>query len=107
MLSVVVPCFNEEEGIQECYRRLIAVLDALPEPFELVFVNDGSWDSTYPQLLAIQHSDPRVVLVELSRNFGHQKAVSAGLDVALGDCVVIIDADLQDPPEVILKMYEI
>ncbi len=107
MLSVVIPCFNEEEGIQECYRRLVAVLDTLPEPFELVFVNDGSRDSTYPQLLAIQQFDPRVVLVELSRNFGHQKAVSAGLDTSLGDGVVIIDADLQDPPEIILKMYEI
>jgi glycosyltransferase involved in cell wall biosynthesis len=107
MLSVVVPCFNEEDGIQECYLRLVAVLELLPEPFELVFVNDGSRDSTYPQLLAIQQADSRVVLVELSRNFGHQKAVSAGLGVALGDGVVIIDADLQDPPEVIVKMYEI
>ncbi len=106
MLSVVVPCFNEEEGIQECYHRLVAVLAVLPEPFELVFVNDGSRDSTYPQLLAIQLSDPRVVVVDLSRNFGHQKAVSAGLDVARGDGVVIIDADLQDPPEIILKMYD-
>ncbi len=105
MLSVIVPCFNEESGIQECHRRLSAVLAQLAAPWEIVYVDDGSRDATAAALLAIHAEDPHAVVVKLSRNFGHQIAVSAGLDVAKGDAVVIIDADLQDPPEVIAEMY--
>jgi dolichol-phosphate mannosyltransferase len=102
---VIVPCYNEQEGIGECHRRLSEVLQTLDAPYEIVYVNDGSRDSTYPLLAALHAQDEHVVLVGLSRNFGHQQAVSAGLEIASGDAVVIMDADLQDPPELILKMY--
>jgi glycosyltransferase involved in cell wall biosynthesis len=105
MLSVIVPCFNEEAGIAECHRRLSAVLAGIGAPYEIVYVNDGSRDGTYAALTALHRQDAHAVLVQLSRNFGHQIAVSAGLDVAKGDAVVILDADLQDPPEVIPQMY--
>jgi glycosyltransferase involved in cell wall biosynthesis len=105
MLSVVVPCFNEESGVQECHRRLSAVLTQLGTPYEIVYVEDGSRDATAAALQAIHAVDPHAVVVQLSRNFGHQIAVSAGLDVARGDAVVILDADLQDPPELIAPMY--
>ena len=105
MLSVIVPCFNEESGIEECHRRISAVLTQLAISYEIVYVDDGSRDATAAVLLTIHEADPHAVLVKLSRNFGHQIAVSAGLDIARGDAVVIIDADLQDPPEVIAQMY--
>jgi polyisoprenyl-phosphate glycosyltransferase len=107
MLSVVIPCYNEEEGIQERYRRLVSVLSTLSEPFKLVFIDDSSRDSTYPQLLALQQSDLKIVVVGLSRNFGHQKAVSAGLDTASGDGVSLSMRTFRIPPEVILQMYQI
>jgi dolichol-phosphate mannosyltransferase len=104
VLSVIVPCYNEEEVILECHSRLTSALDDLNEPYEIVYVNDGSKDRT-PELLRFLHStDQRVNVVLLSRNFGHQRAVSAGLAQARGAAVVIIDADLQDPPEVIGEM---
>ena len=105
MLSVIVPCYNEEAGILECHRQLSAVLARVPTAYEIVYVNDGSRDGTYPLLVALQGRDAHAVVVQLSRNFGHQLAVSAGFEVARGDAVVIIDADLQDPPEVIPTMY--
>ena len=105
MLSVVVPCYNEQEGIQECHRRLTAVLVEMAIPYEIVYINDGSQDNTYAAMAMLQANDAHTVVVQLSRNFGHQLAVSAGLEVARGDAVVIIDADLQDPPEVIVGMY--
>jgi glycosyltransferase involved in cell wall biosynthesis len=107
MLSVIVPCFNEEAGIAECHERLSAVLADIGAPYEIVYVNDGSRDGTYAALAALHTQDARAVVVQLSRNFGHQIAVSAGLDIAKGDAVVILDADLQDPPEVIPRMYEL
>ncbi len=103
-LSVVVPCYNEEEVVRATHARLAEVLAG--EEFEIVYVNDGSRDATLPILLEIQESDPRVRVVDLSRNFGHQRAVTAGIDYASGRAVVLIDADLQDPPEVILRMLE-
>lgn len=106
-ISVVVPCFNEEEGIRECHRRLSHVLGGFDVPYEIVYINDGSRDGTLALLQEIHANDPNVTVVELSRNFGHQAAVSAGLEIAAGQAVVIIDADLQDPPEVIAKMVEI
>src|SRR5690349_12712131 len=126
LLSVVVPCKNEEEGIQETHRRLVAALElmgAQPAPppeheprtyreltsggrngavwFEVIYVDDGSTDATASILCQLQASDSCVRVVRLSRNFGHQVAITAGLEHASGDAVVVIDADLQDPPEVI------
>ena len=106
LISVIVPLYNEEEVIGESYRRLSAVLASLEEDYELLFVNDGSRDRTFELARAIVEKDPRVALIDFSRNFGHQMAVSAGLMQARGDAVVIIDADLQDPPELIPKMVE-
>ncbi len=106
-ISVVVPCFDESESITECHTRLTGVLQALETWYEIVYVDDGSRDSTLSILQAIHASDPNVIVVELSRNFGHQTAVTAGLEIANGDVVVIIDADLQDPPELIAKMLEL
>jgi dolichol-phosphate mannosyltransferase len=106
-LSVVVPCFNEEQVIDACHENLTRVLShAVPE-YQIVYVNDGSTDCTYELLRAKQRSDPRVKVVDLSRNFGHQIAVSAGLEYAEGDSVAIIDADLQDPPEVLVQMFHL
>jgi dolichol-phosphate mannosyltransferase len=105
-ISVVVPCFNEEQGIEECHRRLTETLGAFTAWYEIVYVDDGSRDSTPTKLAAIHALDPNVTVVELSRNFGHQPAVTAGLEAAKGEVVVIIDADLQDPPEVIATMLE-
>jgi dolichol-phosphate mannosyltransferase len=105
LISVVVPCFNEAPVIGETYRRLVQALEAIPHvDFELLFVDDGSHDGTLTQLHHLQASDSRVRIVALSRNFGHQMAVTAGLEHAGGDAVVLIDADLQDPPDVIEKM---
>ena len=106
LISVIVPLYNEEEVIGESYRRLTQVMSSMEEDYELIFVNDGSRDKTFDLARGIQEKDPHVVLVDFSRNFGHQMAVSAGLEQARGDAVVIIDADLQDPPELIPKMVE-
>ena len=107
-ISVVVPCFNEEAVIEATYRRLVEVLGKLPDiEFELVFIDDGSCDRTASLLRKLQASDPRVRAVLFSRNFGHQMAVTAGIEHALGDAVVLIDADLQDPPEVIEQMIDL
>ncbi len=106
-ISVVVPCFNEEEGILACHDRLTAVLRSLDTPYELVYVNDGSRDRTLSILEELHATDPSVTIVDLSRNFGHQAAVTAGLEVALGEAVMIIDADLQDPPELIPEMMHL
>jgi len=99
--SVVAPIFNERETIPHFYQRTIAVMERLGEPFELVLVNDGSTDGSYAELRRLHESDPRVRVIDFSRNFGHQIAISAGLDHARGQAVIIIDSDLQDPPEVI------
>jgi glycosyltransferase involved in cell wall biosynthesis len=101
LLSIVVPAFNEEEVLPLLRPRLEALFGSLPCPVELVFVDDGSRDCTAAMLLAWAETDPRVTLLELSRNFGHQAAVTAGTDQARGDAIVIMDADLQDPPELI------
>jgi glycosyltransferase involved in cell wall biosynthesis len=105
-LSVVVPAYNEAAVLPEFHRRLAAVLDSLAAEFdaEIVYVNDGSGDATMPQLIGLHERDPRVAVIDLSRNFGKEVAMSAGLDHARGDAVVIIDADLQDPPELIPDM---
>ena len=98
LISVVVPCYNEELVIRETHRRLVAVLEQLqPDTFEILYVNDGSRDTTLELLEEIQAGDDRVRLLNFSRNFGHQIAVTAGIDHALGDAVVLIDADLARP----------
>ncbi|MCB0115439.1 MAG: glycosyltransferase family 2 protein, partial [Caldilineaceae bacterium] len=103
-LSVIVPIFNEEAVIPELYRRLTEVLDKIGESWELVCINDGSRDRSVEMLRDLHDKDPRIKLVSFSRNFGHQIAITAGMDYAQGDAVVIIDADLQDPPELIATM---
>lgn len=102
--SIVAPVFNEEETLPEFHRRMSAVLDQLDGPAELVLVFDGSRDRSPEIGKELQAKDPRLKLVKFSRNFGHQIAITAGADYAEGDAVVIIDSDLQDPPEVILEM---
>ena len=106
VISVIVPIFNEEEVIPELYRRMLAVLDGIGQPWELVCVNDGSRDQSLSMLLTLREKDTRVKIINFSRNFGHQIAITAGMDYALGDAVAIIDADLQDPPELIGDMFE-
>lgn len=96
--------FNEEEVIEHTYERLKLVMDHAEEPYELIFVNDGSKDRTVELVSMICDFDPNARLINFSRNFGHQIAISAGMDYAQGDAIVVIDADLQDPPEVILDM---
>ncbi len=104
-LSVVVPCYNEQEVLPEFHRRLGAVLSAQDLPWEVVYVNDGSRDATLGLMLDLAATDPRVAVVNLSRNFGKEIALTAGLDHARGsEGVVVIDADLQDPPEVIPEL---
>jgi glycosyltransferase involved in cell wall biosynthesis len=104
--SFIIPVFNEEAVLPELYRRLDAVAGSLDGPCEFVFVDDGSHDGSAAEVLGRRESDPRVKLVSLSRNFGHQVAISAGLDYATGKAIVIMDADLQDPPEVVPDLIE-
>lgn len=105
-ISVAVPCYNEEEVIEETYKRLRAVLDKINVPNEIVFVDDGSKDETWNILKGIQAKDSKVKIVKLSRNHGHQFALTAGLDQCKGEVILIIDADLQDPPELLEGMIE-
>jgi glycosyltransferase involved in cell wall biosynthesis len=105
-LSVVVPIWNEEAVIPELYRRVRAVMESTGLTWELICVDDGSKDRSLELLRAIHEQDPRVKLIEFSRNFGHQIAITAGTDFAEGDAVVVMDADLQDPPEVIPQMLD-
>ena len=102
--SLVVPAHNEEGVIEELVARLTVVMDALDGEAEAILVDDGSRDRTYELMLAAASADPRFRLVRLSRNFGHQIALTAGVDLAAGDAVIVLDADLQDPPEVILEL---
>lgn len=107
LLSVVVPCFNEAKVIYETHRQLVEILTSRPGlEIELIYIDDGSTDNTYAFLETIQTDDGRVRIISFSRNFGHQIAITAGLEHATGDAVVIIDADLQDPPKVILRMLD-
>lgn len=99
--SFVLPVYNEEDTLPELYRRLAAVVETLDGPAELLFVDDGSTDGTRGILEELRHRDPRVTPLRLARNFGHQFAITAGIDHARGDAIVIMDADLQDPPEVV------
>jgi dolichol-phosphate mannosyltransferase len=104
VVSIIVPFFNEELVIEALRARIVPVLEATGAPFEIICVNDGSRDNTAQMLDAICAADPRFKGVHFSRNFGHQAAVTAGLHFATGDCAIIIDADLQDPPELIEQL---
>lgn len=104
MLSVVVPAYNEADVLPRFHERLAAVLGALPLSAEIVYVNDGSTDATHQVMRNLAERDGRIAIVELSRNFGKEIALTAGLDYARGDAVVVIDADLQDPPELIPEL---
>jgi dolichol-phosphate mannosyltransferase len=104
-ISVIVPIFNEAEILIELYDRLYKAVASITHSFEFIFVNDGSRDASLEGLLQLAASHPHVFYINFSRNFGHQKAVSAGLDHCRGDAVVIIDGDLQDPPELIPELY--
>lgn len=106
LVSVIVPCFDEEAVLTLTHQRLTAVLSALPDPWEVIYVDDGSRDGTWSIIAGICAGQPRARGLALSRNFGHQRAVSAGLDYARGRTAVLIDADLQDPPELIPRMLE-
>lgn len=102
LLSVVAPCYNEEHSIAEFHRRVSAACAAQSgDAYEIVLVNDGSTDATLPTLIALAAGDPHVVVVDLARNYGHQIALSAGLELCRGDRILILDADLQDPPELL------
>lgn len=107
LLSVVVPMYYEEAVAEECYKRLKNVMDSNNFNYELIFVNDGSKDRTYEILKNIALSDKNAKIINFSRNFGHQIAVTAGVEAASGDALVIIDADLQDPPELITDMVKL
>lgn len=104
--SIVAPCWNEEQSLPELYRRISTLLDQTGEPWELVLINDGSTDRTGDVMRQLRAEDSRVHFIEFARNFGHQIAVTAGMDYAQGQVVILIDADLQDPPELILEMID-
>ena len=104
MYSLVVSAYNEEGVIGELAARLTVVMDALDGDAEAILVDDGSRDRTYELMLAAAQDEPRLRLIRLSRNFGHQIALTAGVDLAAGDAVIVLDADLQDPPEVVLEL---
>lgn len=102
--SIIVPLYNEEDVVCETHKRLSTVMSSTGEEYEIVYVNDGSRDNTEKLVKEIMASDKHTCLINFSRNFGHQTAISAGMDNARGQAIVVIDADLQDPPEVILDM---
>ena len=104
-ISIVVPLYNEEKNIRLMYDRLVSSILKITSNFEIIYVNDGSKDNSFLELVKLSNEDERVKYINFSRNFGHQIAVTAGLDYSKGAAVVIIDGDLQDPPEVIPEMY--
>jgi polyisoprenyl-phosphate glycosyltransferase len=105
-LSIVIPVYNEVEVVPVLYNRLTRVMEGLGESYEIIFINDGSTDGSLALLCELRAGDERVKLLSLSRNFGHQIAITAGLDHSSGQAVVVLDADLQDPPEVIPQLVE-
>lgn len=105
-LSIITPIFNEESGIKELYSRLTKVAASITEYYEIVMINDGSKDKSLNEITQISNSDVHVKYISFSRNFGHQAAISSGLDYTRGQAVVIIDGDLQDPPELIPELYK-
>ena len=106
VFSVILPIWDEEQVIPELYKRVVATMESTGQTWELVCVNDGSRDRSLALLLELNAKDPRVKVVDFSKNFGHQVAITAGADYAEGDAVIVMDADLQDPPDVVLRMIE-
>ncbi|MBU3631324.1 glycosyltransferase family 2 protein [Polynucleobacter sp. AP-Melu-500A-A1] len=107
LVSIVTPFYNEGEGVNHFYQVMALTMEKLPDfDFEIVCVDDGSRDNTLEQLIAISKTDPRVTVLEFSRNFGKEPAMTAGIDATSGDCVIPIDADLQDPPALITEMLK-
>jgi glycosyltransferase involved in cell wall biosynthesis len=104
-LSIIIPIYNEEDNIAILYERLLKVINPMHLHYEFIFINDGSRDQSLSLIRALAMKDERVRYIDFSRNFGHQIAVTAGLDLSVGEAVVIIDADLQDPPELIVPLY--
>lgn len=107
LCSVIVPMYNEEAVIQETHRRLTKVMDSIGESYEIIFINDGSRDNTRAMINEICSNSKNIKMIDFARNFGHQISITAGMDYAAGDCMVIIDGDLQDPPELIPDMIKI
>jgi len=105
-LSVVIPAYNEEANVATMHERLVAALEEVVDGLEILYVDDGSADATWQRVTELAARDPRVRGLRFARNFGHQAALTAGVDAARGRAVVIIDGDLQDPPEVIPEMVE-
>jgi len=104
--SIIIPIYNEEKNIDILYQRLTKVLHSLKKEYELIFVNDGSFDQSLLKLINLYKKDRRIKIINFSRNFGHQMAVSAGLKYAQGEIIVVMDADLQDPPEVLPQFFK-
>ncbi len=105
VISVIIPVYNEAGNIEKLYERLTSVMESIGDAYEMLFVNDGSQDNTLSIIKKFAHVDNNIKYIDFSRNFGHQIAVFAGLEYAHGDYIVIIDADLQDPPELIHELY--
>jgi len=105
MLSVVIPVYNEEQVLEELIRRTVPAIESFIADYEIIFVDDGSTDNTLDKLLAFRKANPRIKVLTLSRNFGHQAAYTAGLEYATGDLIAMMDGDLQDPPELLSEMY--
>lgn len=104
--SVILPVYNEQDNLDSLYKRVVKVLDNLKGDYEIIFVNDGSHDQTKEILIDLNKKNNKIKIINFSRNFGHQIAVSAGLNFASGEQVAILDADLQDPPEILPKFFE-
>lgn len=105
-ISVIVPCFNESENINKTFSRIYECVSKFCKNFEIIFVDDGSTDDSFSKLFLLSKENKELKIVKLSRNFGHQNAIFAGLEHSSGDCIFIIDADLQDPPELFEEMYK-
>ena len=105
MFSLVIPIFNEEKLIDELVRRTISAIEAFTADYEVIFVDDGSIDSSMKSILAQRGNNKKIKLISLSRNFGHQAAYTAGLEYSTGELVGMMDGDLQDPPEILEEMY--
>lgn len=105
-ISLIIPIYNEEDNIEELHTRSINALSEINIPFEIIFINDGSYDRSLEKLININKSDSRCKVINLSRNFGHQAAYTAGMEYCNGDYICLMDGDLQDPPEVIPRMYK-
>src|SRR5258708_6598560 len=106
MISVIIPCYNEEQVLPQVFDRVSAAAQDWGEDYEVLLVNDGSRDGTWASIERCHRRDPHWKGIGLARNFGHQAAIGAGLDHAEGDCVAVLDADLQDPPELVAEMLQ-